>query len=172
MEEYSYTSTHCLGQTGPETGSLYSLSKKGDRGSTVVKVMYHKSKDRWLDPRFHNPSDLTVALGTTHPLTEMSTRIISWGKVGRCVRLKNLPPSCAVVLKSGNLNFLETSGPLQACNETDLPLHLCQRLRKAIISNCDRDLVNCISECVLNVLNGNVALTSCVKHKVSKHRLA
>ena len=29
----------------------------------------------------------------------------------------NLPPSCAVVTKSGNLNFLEPSGPLQACNE-------------------------------------------------------
>ena len=46
------------------------------------------------------------------------------------------------------------------------------KLRKASISNCDRDLVNCISECVLNVLNGNVALTSCVKRNISKHRLA
>ena len=34
----------------------------------------------------------------------------------------NLPPSCAVVVKSGNLNFLEPSGPVQACNGTDLPL--------------------------------------------------
>ena len=33
----------------------------------------------------------------------------------------NLPPSCAVVTKSGNLNFLETSGPLRACNVTALP---------------------------------------------------
>ena len=31
----------------------------------------------------------------------------------------NLPPSCAVVTKSGNFNFLETSGPVQACNGTD-----------------------------------------------------
>ena len=30
-----------------------------------------------------------------------------------------LPPSCAVVTKSGNLNFLEPSGPVQACNGTD-----------------------------------------------------
>jgi hypothetical protein len=29
-----------------------------------------------------------------------------------CVRLTTLPPSCAVVMKSGNLKFLETSGPL------------------------------------------------------------
>ena len=30
-------------------------------------------------------------------------------------------------MKSGNLNFLEPSGPLQACNGTDLPftLYLC-----------------------------------------------
>ena len=32
----------------------------------------------------------------------------------RCVTLTTLPPSCAVVMKSGNLNFLETCGPLQA----------------------------------------------------------
>jgi len=38
------------------------------------------------------------------------------GKGGRCVGLTTLPPSCAIVTQSGNLNFLETSGPLQACN--------------------------------------------------------
>ena len=32
----------------------------------------------------------------------------------------NLPSSCAVVTKSGNLNFLEASGPVQACNGTAL----------------------------------------------------
>ena len=35
-----------------------------------------------------------------------------------------LPPSCAVVVQSGNLNFLEPSGPIQACNGTALPLPL------------------------------------------------
>ena len=43
-------------------------------------------------------------------------------KSGRYVRLTTLPPSCAVVMKSGNLNFLEHSGPVQACNGTVLPL--------------------------------------------------
>ena len=33
----------------------------------------------------------------------------------------NLPPSYAVVTKSGSLNFLEPSGPVQACNGTALP---------------------------------------------------
>jgi hypothetical protein len=45
-------------------------------------------------------------------------------KGGRCVGLTTLPPSCAVVMKSGNLNFLEASGPLQACDGTALPLPL------------------------------------------------
>jgi len=46
------------------------------------------------------------------------------GKGGRCVRLTTLPASCAVVMKSGNFNFLEPSGQLQACNGTALPLPL------------------------------------------------
>ena len=43
-------------------------------------------------------------------------------KCGRCLRLTTLPSFCAVVTKSGNLNFLEPSGPVQACNGTALPL--------------------------------------------------
>jgi len=60
-----------------------------------------------------------MTLGSTQSLTEMSARSISWGKGGRCVGLTTLQPSCAVVMKSGNLNFLEPSGPLQTCNGTD-----------------------------------------------------
>ena len=51
----------------------------------------------------------------------------SGGKGGRCVRLTTLPLSCPVVMKSGNLNFLELSGPVQAFNGTVLPLPLCGR---------------------------------------------
>ena len=97
----------------------------GDRGGTVVKVLCYKSEGRWFDPRWcHWNFSLTshYGLGSTQPLTEMSTRRISWGKGGRYVRLTNLPYPCAVVMKSGNLNFLEPSGPLQACNRTALPL--------------------------------------------------
>ena len=36
----------------------------------------------------------------------------------------NLPPSCAVVTKSGNLYFLESSRPVQACNGSALTLPL------------------------------------------------
>ena len=46
------------------------------------------------------------------------------GKGGRYVRLTTLRTSCAVVMQSGDLNFLEPSGPLQACNGITLPLPL------------------------------------------------
>ena len=44
------------------------------------------------------------------------------------------------------------------------------KLRKAIVSNCDRELVLSICECVLNVLNGNVRFSECVARKLRKHR--
>ena len=46
----------------------------------------------------------------------------SGGKGILCIRLTALPPSCAIVMKSGNHNFLEPSGPLQACKGTALRL--------------------------------------------------
>ena len=36
----------------------------------------------------------------------------------------NLTPSCVIVMKSGNLKFLEPSGPVQASNGIALPLPL------------------------------------------------
>ena len=46
------------------------------------------------------------------------------------------------------------------------------KLRKAIISKCNKDLVHCISECVLNVLNGKIKLTGCDTRKLQKHKAA
>jgi len=63
-------------------------------------------------------------LGSTQPLTEMSTRSISWGQRQSVHKADNLPPSCAAVTKSESLNFLEPSGPVQACNGTVLLLPL------------------------------------------------
>jgi len=62
---------------------------------------------------WHNPSGRTVALGLTQPLTEMSTRHISWGgiKAGRCVGL-TLPPSYAECLEIWEP---QPPGTLRAC---------------------------------------------------------
>ena len=41
-------------------------------------------------------------------------------------------------------------------------------LRKALIINCNKDLVNCIRECVLNVLIDNIKLSGCNTRKLKK----
>jgi hypothetical protein len=45
------------------------------------------------------------------------------------------------------------------------------KLRKAIILNARKELLNSISECALNVLRGNVNLSACQKRKLRKHKL-
>jgi hypothetical protein len=42
------------------------------------------------------------------------------------------------------------------------------QLRKSIIKNCNNELVKFISECVLNVLRGNVKLTAREKKRLQK----
>ena len=50
----------------------------GARGVVVVKALRYNPTGRRFDSRWcHNPSGLTIALGWTQPLTEMSTRCIS-----------------------------------------------------------------------------------------------
>jgi len=53
------------------------------------------------------------------------------------------------------LYVLETTGP---------------KLRKALIISCDRELVTCISECVLNVVNGNIKLSGCKTRKLKQYK--
>ena len=43
-------------------------------------------------------------------------------------------------------------------------------LRKAIISNCDMELVSIVSACALNVLRGNVRFSDCQKKRLSKFK--
>ena len=62
-------------------------------------------------------SGCTMAPGLTQPLTEMSTRNISCGaKVASANGWQPYHPQVLTVLKSGSLNLLEPSGPVQACN--------------------------------------------------------
>jgi hypothetical protein len=56
------------------------------RGGAVVEALRYKPEGSEIIPdgvigifNGHNPSGRTTALGSTQPLTEMSTRNISWG---------------------------------------------------------------------------------------------
>ena len=64
-----------------------------------------------------------MSLGSTQPLTEMSTKNISWGvKAAGALGRQPYHLHVQIVLKSGSLNFLEPPGPFQACLEIALPL--------------------------------------------------
>ena len=50
--------------------------------------------------RWRNPPDRTMALGSNQPLTEMSTRSISWGQkrlVRKADNLTTIPGRCHVI---------------------------------------------------------------------------
>jgi len=46
------------------------------------------------------------------------------------------------------------------------------RLRKALKTNCNKELANCMNECVLNVLNDDINLSSCNTRNLKKHKAA
>jgi len=66
---------------------------------------------------WHKPSGRSMALGSTQPLTEMSTRNISW-RIKAASAYGWQPNHLHVpnVLKSRSLNLLEPSEPVQTCN--------------------------------------------------------
>jgi hypothetical protein len=84
----------------------HTMSLEGVRSGAVGEALCSKPEGcRFASWRCHwiflwyNPSGCTMALGSTQPLTEMSTRNITWGEGGRCVGLTTLLPSCADCLK-------------------------------------------------------------------------
>ena len=91
---------------------------------------------RWCHWNWHNPSGRTMALRWTQPLTEMSTRNISWwAKAVGAWGWQHYHFHMLIVLKSGSLNLPEPSEPVQICNGIALsfraikPSHLVVRLR-------------------------------------------
>ena len=86
--------------------------------------------------RGNHPKESVQHSGHGESLKSRVPGVFPGGKGGRCVRLITLPPSCAVFMKSGNLNFLEPSGPLQTCNGTALPLPFTHRKRIFFLFVC------------------------------------
>jgi hypothetical protein len=57
----------------------------------LVEALRYKPEGRGFDSRWDhwdfsliNPSGRTIAVGSTQPLTEMSTRVMSWGLRTAC----------------------------------------------------------------------------------------
>jgi hypothetical protein len=74
---------------------------------------------------WHNTSGRTMALELTQPLTEMSTRNISWGiKAAGAYGWQPYHLHVPIIFKYGSLNLLEPYGPVQDCNGIALPLPL------------------------------------------------
>jgi len=72
-----------------------------------------------------------MALELTQPLSAMSIRyiqIFTGGKGGWCVGLTNYHLHLSSVLKSGSLNLLEPSEPVQACTGITLTLSHTQKV--------------------------------------------
>jgi len=73
---------------------------------------------------WHNPSDRTMGLESTQPITEMSTRdffLGVGGKDGRCVGLTTLPPSCA---NCPEIWEPQPPGILRACPGIAIPFNV------------------------------------------------
>jgi hypothetical protein len=77
-----------------------------------VKALYYKPEGRGFDYRWYlNPSARTMAMESTYPLTEMSTRNISWKK--KAASADNIT---ITALKFGIFNLMEPSRHIQGCN--------------------------------------------------------
>ena len=96
----------------------------------IKKLLRYKPEGRGFDSRwchwnFSSTQFLPAVLWPSQPLTEMSTRNISWGgECGRCVSLTTLPPSFADCLEIWEPQPPGTLRDCKACNGIALPFYL------------------------------------------------
>ena len=143
------------------------ISYVGDRSGTVIKVLCYKSEGHWFDCGvieiflWHNLSDHTMDLGLTHPLTEVSTRRISWDKCGWCVRLTTLPPSW-------NLGTLTSWNPLGHSRPVMGLLYLLHQLHRVCEIYTETFSVNEIMNKWTNeLLKEQVNESTCFENKIA-----
>ena len=104
----------------------------GHTVAQLVKALHYKpGRSRVRFPMvsriFHgnNPSGRTMFQGSTQPLTEMSTRNISWGvKAANAYSWQPYHLHVQTVMKSGILSLLEPSRPVQGLLYIFLPFTL------------------------------------------------
>ena len=98
----------------------------------LVEALRYKSEGRGFDSRWcHWNFSLTQSFWPHYgPGVDSASNRNEYqeyflrGKSGRCIGLTTLPPYVPIVLKSGSLNILEPSGPVQACNGIAFLLYL------------------------------------------------
>ena len=74
-----------------------------------------------ISNRLH-PSNRTLDLGSTQPLTEMNTRGVSWGvKMTGVYNWQSYHLHVSIVFISDSLDLLESSGPVQSCTGIAVP---------------------------------------------------
>ena len=107
----------------------YSTSRKvaGSISDCVIRIF-----------NWHNTAGRTKALGSTQPLTQMSTRnICLWVKAAGAYDWQTFHPYMKTDLKSGCLNLLEPSGLVQGCSGIALPSPFTQTVHMDIaIRSC------------------------------------
>jgi hypothetical protein len=132
---------YCVSSTFWKSYVFWKINlNSGARGGVVVKALRYKPAGRGFDSRWCQWNFSVTQSFRSHYDPEIDSasnrneyQVYFLGvKGGRSVRLTTLPPSCAVIMKSGNLNFLEPSGPLEACNWTALPSILNNNLNKSV----------------------------------------
>ena len=93
-----------------------------------------------------------MAMGSTQPLTEMSTRSISQGKGGRCVRLTTYHRPVPLSRNLGTLTFwdpLDPSGPVMGLLYLYLLLYISPWLAKIVIMIPSSLSVSVFGNCTL-----------------------
>jgi len=119
----------------PSLGAQHAYGYKGFLARPVSNCIVCRIKKKFMFTpdnqtvrtriHWHNPPSRAMAPGLATPLTEISTRNISWGvKAAGALGWQPYHLHVPIVLKSGSLNLLEPSGPVQACNEIVLPFPL------------------------------------------------
>ena len=84
----------------------------------MVKALRYMSEGPGIDSRCHR--DFSMCPGADSA-SKSEYQDIPGSKGGRCVRLTTYHFHVPIVKKSGGLNLLEPSVPVQACNGTALP---------------------------------------------------